>query len=436
MAYTQNVDACLGIAGSGALEPVLEEVRAALTHLALAHQQGTLPLLHVPARRDDLGLLSDIADWMLPGATDIVILGTGGSSLGAQALAQLAGYCLPVAIPPQGRPRLHFLDNLDPWTQADVLYRLPLDTTRWLVVSKSGGTAETMAQMLTVLARLEEAGFGGEARRVMVALTETRDSPLARLAAAHGLPHVPHDPGVGGRYAVLTSVGALPALLMGLDPVAMREGAAGVLQPILDGADVLDVAPAVGAGVLALLERERGVRSHVLMGYGDRLQRFALWHRQLWAESLGKNGKGAGLEAATGPVDQHSQLQLWLDGPAERSFTLLVPEMKGQGPVFPAGEAPDPDLAWLSGNTVGDLVAAEAQATADSLNAAGRPVRTMRIETLNERALGALFMHFMLETIIAAHLLGVDPYDQPAVEDGKRRARAALDRTAGETAAS
>jgi glucose-6-phosphate isomerase len=157
----------------------------------------------------------------------------------------------------------------------------------------------------------------------------------------------------------------------------------------------------------------------VMVAYADRLQRFTKWWVQLWAESLGKNGKGAAPVAALGPVDQHSQLQLWLDGPRDKLFTVITTSVAGMGPRMDKALAERAGEPGLADKTVGDLVAAQGRATADTLAKNGRPVRTIHVEQLNERALGALMMHFMLETIIAAHLLGVDPFGQPAVEQGK-----------------
>jgi glucose-6-phosphate isomerase len=156
-----------------------------------------------------------------------------------------------------------------------------------------------------------------------------------------------------------------------------------------------------------------------MIAYADRLERFTRWWVQLWAESLGKNGKGAAPVAALGPVDQHSQLQLWLDGPRDKLFTVITTGVAGSGPSMDKALAEAAGEPSLAGKTVGDLVAAQGRATADTLAKNGRPVRTIHVEKLDERALGALLMHFMLETIVAAHLLGVDPYDQPAVEEGK-----------------
>jgi glucose-6-phosphate isomerase len=156
-----------------------------------------------------------------------------------------------------------------------------------------------------------------------------------------------------------------------------------------------------------------------MMAYADRLEKFVKWYVQLWAESLGKDGKGTTPVGALGPVDQHSQLQLFIAGPRDKLFTIITTGMAGQGPRI------DNDLAKLAGEdgfggkAIGDLVAAQGRATIETLAKNGCPVRTLHIERLDALSLGELLMHFMLETIIAAHMLGVDPYDQPAVEEGK-----------------
>jgi glucose-6-phosphate isomerase len=230
-----------------------------------------------------------------------------------------------------------------------------------------------------------------------------------------------HDPRIGGRYSVLSLVGMLPALLGGLDAEAVRDGAAAVLKPAL-GKDGADSPPARGAA-LSMALAAQGVRQAVLMPYVDRLDLLALWYRQIWAESLGKAGHGTTPIRALGPVDQHSQLQLYLEGPADKLFTILEAPIAGTGPEIPERRARALGLDYLAGRTIGDLVAAECRATAETLAGNGRPVRRLRLEAVDERTLGGLFMHFILETVIAAGLIGVDPYDQPAVEQGKVLAR-------------
>jgi len=159
------------------------------------------------------------------------------------------------------------------------------------------------------------------------------------------------------------------------------------------------------------------------MPYVDRLAYFGLWFRQLWAESLGKDGKGTTPIRAMGTVDQHSQLQLYLAGPRDKLFTLVTLDAAGSGGTVSAAFAEQPALGYLAGRTMGDLLDAEQRATAASLVRQGRPTRILHLARLDEASLGALLMHFMLETIIAADLLGVDAFDQPAVEEGKVLAR-------------
>jgi len=157
----------------------------------------------------------------------------------------------------------------------------------------------------------------------------------------------------------------------------------------------------------------------VLMAYADRLERFTRWYVQLWAESLGKDGKGTSPIAALGPVDQHSQLQLYIAGPRDKLFTVLDVARPGTGPRMPADLAAICGEDTLGGKTIGDLVAAQGRATAQTLARNGCPVRTFTLDDLGEATIGELLMHFMLETIIAAALFKVDPFDQPAVEEGK-----------------
>jgi glucose-6-phosphate isomerase len=170
-----------------------------------------------------------------------------------------------------------------------------------------------------------------------------------------------------------------------------------------------------------------------MLAYSDRLQRFAAWYVQLWGESLGKQGEGTTPVAALGPVDQHSQLQLYLDGAPHHLITVLRLAAAGTGPRVAADLASLVHAEYLAGRTAGDLVAAQQKAIPEALAAAGRPVRTMDIAKLDERSLGALMMHFMLETILAGALLGIDPFDQPAVESGKIIARRYLSEKKPET---
>jgi glucose-6-phosphate isomerase len=240
---------------------------------------------------------------------------------------------------------------------------------------------------------------------------------LRALLSHFGVPMLEHHTGIGGRFSVLTNVGLLPAAVAGLDIAAIRTGAAHALAPVLAGKTAAEVPSALGAALAMALAPTKPIA--VLMPYADRLWSFAKWFVQLWGESLGKDGKGTTPVAALGPVDQHSQLQLFIAGPRDKLFTILTVGAKGKGPRMPADLAALCGEAALAGRSIGDLVAAQGRATAETLAKNGCPVRTMHVETLDEAALGELMMHFMLETIVSAQILGIDAFDQPAVEEGK-----------------
>ena len=406
---------------SATLDDALRASEAALTFLRAAHASGALPLLRLPAKTDDLDEIAQAAARLRADASDIVMLGTGGSSLGGQTLAALADIGVRGAEAFRAPPRMHFMDNLDPATFATLLGRLPLATTRFVAISKSGGTGETLMQTAAALAAVKEAGLEARVGELFLGISEAAKGGKAnglRALLGGSVPILEHDPGIGGRFSALSNVGLLPAAVLGLDAAAIRAGAARALAPVLDGRPAAQVPAALGAALNIALARQ-GKTIAVVMAYADRLERFTRWFTQLWAESLGKDGKGTTPIGALGPVDQHSQLQLFIAGPRDKLFTVVTIGTAGKGPRIEAElarRAGEPDFA---GRTIGDLVAAQGRATAETLATNGCPVRTIHLETLDEASLGELLMHFMLETIIAARLIGVDPFDQPAVEEGK-----------------
>ena len=407
--------------GADALKSVLARAESALDWLRARHADGGLPLLRLPETHSDLETIRDTARQLADRATDIVILGTGGSSLGGQTLAQLAGFAVPGVGALRAPPQLHFIDNLDPDSFQTLLARLPHATTRFIAISKSGGTAETLMQTIAALSAIQSQGLQTRIPDIFLGITEPakagKTNGLRDLLGKYRVPMLDHDTGVGGRYSALTNVGLLPAAMLGLDVAAVREGASLALAPVLAKKPAAQVPAAIGAALSVALSESKSIS--VLMAYCDRLQRFTHWYVQLWAESLGKGGKGTTPVAALGPVDQHSQLQLFIGGPRDKLFTVVTVDGAGHGPRIDGELARLAGEPGLAGKTIGDLVAAEGRATAETLAKNGCPVRTIHISKLDEESLGELMMHFMLETIIAAHLLGIDAFDQPAVEEGK-----------------
>lgn len=414
MLYSQNIDDAL--LPKAALDKELARTAPALHKFRKWKDDGTLPLLKLPARRDDLEALRPHAE-RFAGFEHVVVMGSGGSSLSGKTLVALKdqGYG-----PVKGRPKVHFMDNVDPATFAAMTSRLPLERTGFLPISKSGGTPETLMAYFTVLSAIEGKLGKDKLASNIIAITEPVDNPLRRLATKVGATILDHDPKVGGRYSALSLVGMLPAMIAGVDCVAIREGAASVLDPVLAAKDTKDLAPAIGAALAVGLSRQKDINITVLMPYADRLETFAFWYRQIWAESLGKNGTGTTPIRAMGTIDQHSQVQLYLGGPVDKLFTLVIEDTDGQGTrLTPAMLGGDKALDYLANQTMGDLLKAEADAVAATLAKNGRPVRIIRIPTVDERVMGALMMHYMLETMFAAELWGVDAFDQPEVEASK-----------------
>ena len=414
-AVHQDITTCLAEAvGPGgiardALEGLLPEAEQALAALRRARAAGTQPFLTYADARDDLTALNALArDWRAR-YSRLVVLGTGGANLGGQALA---------AIGPESE-RLLFLDNGDGDRLDRVLSGPDLEGTGFLVISKSGATAETLAQALLVLG-------GTDPVNVAAVITQLGESPLRRLASRFGITVLDHDPALGGRFSALSLVGLLPAMFAGVDGAAARDGAQAVLTAALEASAPEESPPALGAALAVAAMQAWPAASMVLMPYGPNLYHLGLWYRQLWAESLGKDGRGSTPILAPGPVDQHSQLQLFLDGPGGNLFTIFeAPETAPRR--VDAALADAIGAGYLGRHRLGDLIAAQARATATMLTDAGRPVRRLSVPAADARAVGALMMHFMLETVVAAHLLGVDPFDQPAVERGKELARRDLE---------
>jgi glucose-6-phosphate isomerase len=353
----------------------------------------------------------------------VVVLGIGGSALGTLALQQALLKPHWNELTDEQRdyfPRLYVLDNVDPSTIGPLLERLDLRRTLFNVVSKSGTTAETMAQFLIVYQRLR-AAFGDDQeayRSHLLFTTDPEKGVLRELARAENIPTLPIPPDVGGRFSVLSAVGLLPAALVGIDVQALLDGA----QAMTERCAHAELARNP-AGTFACLQHaadaELKAPIHVMLSYSDRLYLTADWFRQLWAESLGKDNRGPTPVKALGATDQHSQVQLYMEGPFDKTITILaVGERDGDVPIPQAYQQVDA-LAYLGGHTLGELLDAERRATAHALAQRGRMNMTLELPKLNAHAMGQIFMMLQIATVYAGALHGVNPFDQPGVELGK-----------------
>jgi glucose-6-phosphate isomerase len=343
---------------------------------------------------------------------DIVVLGIGGSALGA--------VCLRTALQPNAR--LHVLDNVDPRSVRGVLDSVDLKRTKFLVVSKSGSTAETMAQYLLVSERLKSAGLA--AKDYLVFITDPAKGALRAAAKRDGVPAFEVPANVGGRFSVLSPVGTLPAALLGLDVDALIAGAA-AMRDRCAGASLREDPALAFAALQWNAHTQQGQGSHVLMPYSDALRDLGPWFVQLWAESLGKktaSGVHVGPTpiSAVGATDQHAQVQLFMEGPLDKTVTFVDVESHPDDLEIPVGADAPAELKYLKGRTFGELLRTECAATAAALAAGGRPTMTIRVSTVDAWHLGGLFMFLELATIYAGQLYGVDPLNQPGVELGKQ----------------
>ncbi|HEX7048613.1 MAG TPA: glucose-6-phosphate isomerase [Longimicrobiales bacterium] len=421
--------------GGRGVEPA--RLAATAARFAAVHQDverrraaGALPFFDLPYARDTVKEILRFARETAGAFDTVVVLGIGGSALGTIALKQalLDPFWNELDGPGRGgRPRLYVLDNIDPTTLAPFLERLDLRRTLFNVVSKSGTTAETMAQFMIVRDRLARALPGTDDRRHLVFTTDPERGVLRRIAREEQIATFPIPPGVGGRFSVLSAVGLLPAALTGIDIDGLLDGARAMDERCRT--PELDANPAgLFATLQYLADTETGAPIHVLMAYSDRLIGVADWFRQLWAESLGKRRDRAGAEVFRGPTpvralgatDQHSQVQLYIEGPFDKTITFLtLRESPVDLPIprlYPEIEA----LGYLGGHTLDELLRAECEATAQALAREGRMNMTLSLPRLSAHALGQLFMLLEIATVYGGGLYDVDPLDQPGVELGKR----------------
>jgi glucose-6-phosphate isomerase len=388
---------------------------------------GFFDLPYSSAVVDDI---QKFADGVGQSFTTVVVLGIGGSALGTLALQQALVKPDWNELDDAGRdyfPRLYVLDNIDPTTISSLLDRIDPRRTLFNVVSKSGATAETMAQFLIVRERLQQVLEGDGYRGHFVFTTDPAQGVLRDLANTEQIATLPIPPNVGGRFSVLSAVGLLPAALIGIDIRALLQGAA-AMDDWSRTADLLQNPAGLFAALQYLAQTKQGASVHVMMPYSDRLYRVADWFCQLWAESLGKRVDRAGAEVFVGPTpvkalgatDQHSQVQLYMEGPFDKTISLLGVLEQPIDIQIPNGYPNLGALSYLGGHTLGELLEAERAATAAALAQQGRMNLSLILPKLQPQVIGQLLMMLQIATVYAGVFYNVNPLDQPGVELGKQ----------------
>ncbi len=379
---------------------------------------------------DDESLMTNIATLVKKHRTakTCVVIGIGGSDLGARA-----AYAALNKVG-KGMNLLFAGDNTDPDALNDILDRIDPKTTIVNVISKSGGTIEPMSAFLVIRDHMiRSLGPKGFAKRV-VATTDPHGGALRELVRSHGYDALAVPDNIGGRFSILTAVGLFPLACAGIDIRSMLTGAMSVREDFRKRRGASD--PALYAAMHVMGDRKRGQKIHVLMPYGQRLAEFGKWYRQLWAESLGKKRDRAGdivhvgptPIAALGATDQHSQIQLYTEGPNDKIVTFIEISRFDRDVRIPSSATDLPPLAYLSGKRLTDVIHAERAGTAEALRASHHPNGTLTIPSISPASFGALVLFFEIAVAMAGELYGINAYDQPGVEAGKRAAKELLTR--------
>lgn len=406
-----------------------------------ARKAGAIGFYKLPLERDVVAQIRSFADGIGQAFDTVVVLGIGGSALGTLALQH-------ALLPPHWNelsdeareyfPRLYILDNVDPTTIGPFLERIDMRRTLFNVVSKSGATAETMAQFLIVREKLQAAFAGDDEayRGHLIFTTDPQKGVLREIANQEKIAVLPVPADVGGRFSVLSAVGLLPAALVGIDVEALLDGAA-TMEERCRTAELAENPAGLFACLQYTADTTLDANIHVMMPYSDRLYFVADWFRQLWAESLGKRHARDGSDVFRGPTpikalgatDQHSQVQLYMEGPFDKTFTFLSTMDFGSDVVVPKLYENIDALSYLGGHTLGELLNAERLATRQALASNGRMNMSVELPVISANTMGQLLMLFQIATVYAGALYDVDPFDQPGVELGKELTYGLMGRT-------
>ena len=374
---------------------------------------------------------------------NILVLGIGGSALGGLAVTEalLKPYWnLLSSEQREGLPRIFFLDNIDPDTMAGLLGILDLKKTLVNVITKSGSTAETMSQFM-IVKNLMETELGDDYRKNIVATTDKRTGVLRQIAEQEGYKTfvVPDD--VGGRFSVFSAVGLLPFALVGIDIDEITNGIKD-MDLLLKNTDINENIAAQNALIHYLMDTQKGKNLSVMMPYSSRLKYVSDWYVQLWAESLGKNKDKDGNEVQIGPTpikalgatDQHSQIQLYNEGPNNKVINFIrVKEFDNTLEIPPIFEYTG--IGYLGGKTINQLINAEADSTRVALADYQRPTVTITIPKINGYYVAQLLYMLEVQTAIAGELYNIDTFSQPGVEQAKNYTYALMGRVGYEESA-
>lgn len=389
------------------INKIMPQINSALDK-ALERKWGFMKL---PYDKDLVNKINNIMNTQIKGKfSDFVAIGIGGSSLGARALQNSLA---------DNNINVHFAENIDPSSINELLNKIDCKKTMFNVITKSGGTAETISNFMVLRRKLIDLVGEDEHKKHIIITTDPQKGELRKIANSLGYLSLDVSPEVGGRFSVLTSVGLLPAAVMGID-IDMLLGGAKYIDEVCKNKDVWKN-PACLLAVLQYLFYKKKRNVSVLMPYSDRLKGLAEWYCQLWAESLGKNDKVGSTPVRTlGVIDQHSQLQLYMEGPHDKVITFIKVEDFGVTVKIPKDLQEFPGISYLGGHTLNELITAEQKASELALVSSGRPCCTITFSKVSPFTVGAFMYLLEMQTAYIGELFQIDAFNQPGVELGKK----------------
>lgn len=367
---------------------------------------------------------------------NFVVLGIGGSALGPIAVFQALCHMHHNELDEtqrNGVPKFYVEDNVDPERMIALLETVDIKNTCFNVITKSGSTSETMTQYLIIKNKLDST-VGCDSKKQIITTTSAASGNLIKISNKEGYKTFYIPDGVGGRFSEMCPVGLFPAAVLGIDIKAMLEGARVMFERCVNADS--DKNMALKAAELQFIAINKGKNISVMMPYADGLKYFADWYAQLWGESLGKNKLADGTPCnigqtpvkALGVTDQHSQIQLYAEGPADKVITFLAVDKYRDEVVIPNGCEEFPNVNFLCGHTMNELIDAERKATEYAVTKAGKLNHTFYLSEINANTIGQLMMLLELKTAYCGFMLGIDPFNQPGVEEGKNATYALLGR--------
>ena len=333
----------------------------------------------------------------------IILFGTGGSNLGARALYNIVN---------KKKINIEFYDNIDPTIFENSFNNIDFEATGFLIISKSGNTPETLAQFSALYQIALEKNKLNQFLSNILIITETKNSALYSIAKENKCLMLEHNKEIGGRYSIFSNVGIVPAILCGINVNDLYLGAKEVINNF-------DKFLPLSLSKYLCMQQKKIFSSNVLMTYSDNLFYFGKWYLQLWAESIGKNNKGITAIHSIGTTDQHSQLQLYLNGPKDKFFTFVTTSHSNRGLKINNDIFNNTEINYFKNKRIGDLMEAEQRATIETFKLNNFSFREIFIPKIDEKNLGKLLTLSIIETIASCVYFDVNPFDQPAVEQGK-----------------